>query len=341
MKSLKPPGKEHLFSLCATVLTLISLVLTGIVLGREIGTELGLTGTAGTVTSWAIALIFDALWVGSVGMARRAINQRSRNGMAVAVSASIAAAVVSAVVLHKLGHAGVWSTAPVLAAAFWALAIFSEATLASPETEDQIRATAAKARDDAALARAQARRLASEAETEVITSTAQHLAEAHRMVVQAQILTKTQERIDKARAEAERKLRKVDAKYGKDARAFAARSLDVVYRPAVSGGTGDVPQVSAPESIPPLGAVPPPDDGVPGVTLADVAAVAGVETPVPGEPLSDEQIAVVLRHLRYSDAPPLSYRQASAVFRLSGFKGSQERVRKVWGQLASAPEVEA
>ncbi|MFC3238203.1 hypothetical protein ACFOL3_34325, partial [Streptomyces nitrosporeus] len=41
--------------------------------------------------------------------------------------------------------------------------------------------------------------------------------------------------------------------------------------------------------------------------LADLAAVAGVPAPEPGEPLTDGQVDVVLRHLRYADDPPLSY----------------------------------
>ncbi|MEU4878297.1 hypothetical protein [Streptomyces sp. NPDC021608] len=69
------------------------------------------------------------------------------------------------------------------------------------------------------------------------------------------------------------------------------------------------------------------------VTLAELATVAGVTTPEPGEPLTDAQIGVVLRHLRYSDDPPLSYRKAGERFRHRGFQGSEERVRRAWGAL--------
>ncbi|MET9957109.1 hypothetical protein ABZ135_36915 [Streptomyces sp. NPDC006339] len=69
--------------------------------------------------------------------------------------------------------------------------------------------------------------------------------------------------------------------------------------------------------------------------LADLAAVAGVSVPVPGEPLTDAQMGVVLRHLRYSDDPPLSYRQARDQYRAAGFVGSEERIRQVWGELRS------
>lgn len=74
------------------------------------------------------------------------------------------------------------------------------------------------------------------------------------------------------------------------------------------------------------------------VTLEELAAVAGVSTPEPGEHLTDRQVDVVLRHLRYRDDPPLSYRQAVAAFREAGFVGSEKRVRRAWGSLLSIEE---
>jgi hypothetical protein len=73
-------------------------------------------------------------------------------------------------------------------------------------------------------------------------------------------------------------------------------------------------------------------------TLEDIAAVTGVPVPEPGERLTDGQMDVVLRHLRYSDDPPLSYRQAMNAFRDAGFVGSEERVRRVWAALMSKEE---
>ncbi|MDO0929754.1 hypothetical protein QQY24_32025 [Streptomyces sp. TG1A-8] len=83
--------------------------------------------------------------------------------------------------------------------------------------------------------------------------------------------------------------------------------------------------------------------GTPGVTpsgtpahderLADLAAVAGVPVPVPGEPLTDAQIGVVLRRMRYDEDPPLSYRQARDAFRRARYMGSEERIRHAWAAL--------
>ncbi|MER6503227.1 hypothetical protein ABT218_28675 [Streptomyces sp. NPDC001455] len=75
-------------------------------------------------------------------------------------------------------------------------------------------------------------------------------------------------------------------------------------------------------------------------TLEEIAAVAGVTTPAPGDRLTDEQLDVVLRHLRYSDDPPLSYRQAVTAFRDAGYVGGEQRVRKAWGQLMSHEETD-
>ncbi|MEU5547536.1 hypothetical protein AB0G85_35100 [Streptomyces sioyaensis] len=72
-----------------------------------------------------------------------------------------------------------------------------------------------------------------------------------------------------------------------------------------------------------------------GVTLAELAAVRGVPTPAPGEALTDDQLGVVLRYLRYNEDPPRSYRAAVKAFRRLGYIGSEERVRRVWGAQVS------
>ncbi|MFZ4240850.1 hypothetical protein ACOZGD_37520 [Streptomyces murinus] len=69
------------------------------------------------------------------------------------------------------------------------------------------------------------------------------------------------------------------------------------------------------------------------VPLERLASVAGVPVPQPGVQLSDAQIGVVLRHLRYADVPPVSYRQARDGFRADGFVASEERIRRAWAAL--------
>lgn len=111
--------------------------------------------------------------------------------------------------------------------------------------------------------------------------------------------------------------------------------------PALAPAT--VPEVEQPVEADPVTPVPDPDTqmeppAVPAVTLADLAAVAGVPVPVTGETLTADQLTLVLRHLRYQDDPPLSYRTAVTAFRDAGFVGSEERVRKAWGDLMSREE---
>ncbi|MGW2680921.1 hypothetical protein [Streptomyces sp. NPDC001436] len=72
---------------------------------------------------------------------------------------------------------------------------------------------------------------------------------------------------------------------------------------------------------------------VTAMTLEQVAAVAGVPVPRPGERLTDAQLLVVLRHLCYREDPPLSYRAAVHAFREAGFMAGEERIRVTWREL--------
>ncbi|MFJ3637950.1 hypothetical protein [Streptomyces sp. NPDC090112] len=105
---------------------------------------------------------------------------------------------------------------------------------------------------------------------------------------------------------------------------------------SVTGGRdGEDTQVNTPTPDFTTGGVTP---AVTPVTLDQLAAIAGVDTPLIGEPLTDEQIVVVLRFLRYSADPPLSYRQTVAAFRESGFTGGESRIRGAWATLMAQEE---
>ncbi|MFJ4783253.1 hypothetical protein [Streptomyces sp. NPDC088794] len=120
--------------------------------------------------------------------------------------------------------------------------------------------------------------------------------------------------------------------------ALAATTEDSVTPPVTEEGTQVTPLLPA---VPPPRVTPVTPPVEPPVTLKELAAIAGVPTPALGEPLTDAQLVVVLRHLRYLDDPPLSYRQAVAAFREAGFVGGEQRVRKAWGSLMSHEETEA
>jgi hypothetical protein len=89
-----------------------------------------------------------------------------------------------------------------------------------------------------------------------------------------------------------------------------------------TGGTGNGTQATLPPATP--------------ETLADLATVTRVPTPVPGEALSADQLRVVLRWLRYQEDPPLSYRSARDLFRQLGFVGAEDRIRPTWAALVAA-----
>ncbi|MFD8254697.1 hypothetical protein [Streptomyces werraensis] len=346
----------NVFALVETLLTLAALTLVAITVGSQLGPLLGLTGTAGHIAGWSIALVYDALWIGALRMSEAAIRQRSRIGMAVMLGLSAAAVGVSTGTLLVLGHAKVFAFVPLAAALFMALRIFAAHVLADDDTAATIAAQDAADRRARALARADARHLSTTAVTDVMTETAGHLGEMARQIARAETLTKAEQRIAKARAKAEERLREADKEHGELAAAFAARPLTLTV-PAP--GTPRAANVPAPTEKPALVTAAPapgtatgtqastpasPADGTADtppahpVTLTDLATVKGVPTPVPGEPLTDAQLDVVLRHLRYTDDPPRSYRQARADFRDRGFVGSEERVRRVWGALLTHEE---
>lgn len=351
------------FAVVEKLLTLAALALVAVTVGGQLGPILDLDGRLGQIAGWSIALVYDALWIGALRLSDAAIRQRSRLGMTVMLGLSLAALGVSTGTLLVLGHAKVFAFVPLAAAAFMGLRLFAGNVLADHTTATQIAAQSAADRNTRALAAADARHLRAAAVTDVVTETAGHLGEMERQIARAETLTKAEARIAKARAKAEERLRKADEEHGEKAAAFAARTLTLAVpttgTPALPTGTpraattpapaveaAPVTSTERPVTVDGTQASTPADttggtaDTVPAhpVTLADLAAVAGVPTPVPGEALTDGQLDVVLRHLRYTDDPPRSYRQARDDFRAAGFVGSEERVRRVWSALMENEE---
>ncbi|PAZ15653.1 hypothetical protein CLM62_12720 [Streptomyces sp. SA15] len=341
------------FAVVEKLLTLAALVLVAVTVGGQLGQILGLHGTLGMLVGWSIAIVYDALWIGALRMSEVAIRQRSAVGIAVMIGLSVVAVGTSTATLLVLGHAQVFAFVPVAAALFMGLRLFAGNVLADAETAAVIAEQSAADRNARALAAADARHLRSEATTDVLTETAGHLAEMERQIARADVLTRAQAQINEARAKAEGRLAKSEKEHGVAALAYTERDLSLaVSRPAVTAGgdtraeldghtvvTQATPEIE-PVTIPPVTAdetdmvegcdQTPIEDGM---DLAELAAVAGVELPQPGARLSDEQLAVVLRWLRYGMEPPRSYRQAQKDFRAAGFTAREERVRRVWGEI--------
>ncbi|MEV5944720.1 hypothetical protein [Streptomyces sp. NPDC051994] len=343
----------NVFALIEKLLTAASLALVAITVGGQLDRMLGLHGWLGTAASWSIAIVFDALWIGALRMSEVAIRQRSMLGIAVMLSLSAVAVGASSTILLVLGHAKVFAFAPVAAALFMGLRLFADNVLADTDTAAVIAEQSAADRNARALAAADARHLSSGATTDVVTETAGHLAEMQRQIARADVLTKAQAEINRARSEAEKRLQKSEKDHGTAALAFAERAFALtVTRPMVTaagdtasrqGGHTVVTQASPEIEAVTIPAVTLDEtdtnegcDQAPvkdPMTIAELAAIEGVETPQPGERLSDGQLAVVLRWLRYGMDPPRSYRQAQKEFRTAGFTAREERVRHMWVEI--------
>jgi hypothetical protein len=350
---LRAIGRVDPFAVIEKLLTVASLALVAITVGGQLGEMIGVHGKVGMVVAWSIAIVYDALWIGALRMSEIAIRQRSRVGMVVMLGLSASAVGVSATILLMLGHAKVFAFVPVAAALFMGLRLFAGNVLADAGTAARIAEQSAADRNARALAAADARHLRSEAVTDVVTETAGHLGEMERQIARADVLTKAQAQINKARSKAEERLAKSENEHGAAALAFTRRDLTLaVSRPAVTpagdtaahaGGHAVVTQakpeieavtirpVTADETDMVAGPEQTPVGD--GMTLQELADIAAVELPQPGVTLSDEQLAVVLRWLRYGMEPPRSYRQAQAEFRSHGFKAREERVRRTWGEI--------
>lgn len=339
----------NLFAVVEKLLTLAALALVAITVGGQVGQMLGLQGAVATAAGWSIALVYDVLWIGALRMSEVAIRQRSKIGMAVMFGLTIIAIAVSTLTLWKLGHAQVFAGVPAAAALFMALRLFVSNMLADDDTANQIADQSAAARNAHALAAAEARHLRAEAETDVVTETAGHLADMTRQIARAKVLTEAQAQIDKARAKAEAVLAEADKKHGEKAAAFMSRELLTVgSRPAVTPGGHTPPELDGhtvvTQVIPEIETVTTPPVTHPEIateqalvedamTLQELAQAGGVDLPEAGVTLSDEQLEIVLRWLRYSMEPPRSYRQAQEAFRKAGYRAREERVRRIWGEI--------
>jgi hypothetical protein len=341
------------FAIVEKLLTLASLALVAITVGGQLGEMIGVHGKVGLVVAWSIAIVYDALWIGALRMSEIAIRQRSTVGMIVMLGLSAVAVGVSATILLMLGHAKVFAFVPVAAALFMGLRLFAGNVLADADTARRIAEQSAADRNAQALAAADARHLRSEATTDVLAETAGHLGEMQKQIARANVLTRAQAEINEARAKAEERLQKSEKEHGAAARAFAERDLILtVTRPAVTASgdtraeleghavvTQATPEIEAVTVHPVTG----PETEVSETVgqapvsnpmdLSELASAAGVPLPEPGGRLTDGQLEVVLRWLRYGMEPPRSYRQAQEDFRKHGFQAREERVRHAWREI--------
>ncbi|WP_406255239.1 hypothetical protein [Streptomyces chartreusis] len=300
----------------------------GEILAHQAPTELALT----------VAVIYDAVWLYALAMETAHRRQGSKGTLPAVLGWAFLVTSVAVLFTHGLMYATpvvavIGAVVPAAAKATLIMAVERDATRISAGAQKQIDAVRSATRDQVAIGRAVTR-----AKTDRQKTAAALEREERKARGEAQ----------KVRHEAAEELTKVTAEHPVSEvqqevpAVFSdedlARVLNTWSDGGVSLGVSPVsPQVSPVSPTREL----PASQGA-GHTpldwdaLAAVAAVAGVETPQPGEPLSEEQLTVVLRWLRHSDNPPLSYRKALAAYRAAGFSAKEERVRKAYAALEDA-----
>ncbi|MFI5548838.1 hypothetical protein [Streptomyces sp. NPDC051738] len=290
-----------------------------------------------------VAGIYDAVWLYALAMETAHRRQGSKGTLPAVLGWVFLVTSVGVLFTHGLMYATpvvavIGAVVPAAAKATLIMAVERDATRISPQAQHQIDAVRSATRDQVAIGRAVTRAKADRQKTAAVLEREEHKARG-----QAQ----------KERHKAAKDLAKVASKNpvtgtpqevpalfsDEDLARVLGQWSDGGVSPGVSPVSPQVGPVSPTPELPAAqGAGHTPLDWA---ALAQVAAVAGVETPQPGEPLSEEQLTVVLRWLRHSENPPLSYRKALAAYRAAGFSAKEERVRKAYAALIDAEEAEA
>ncbi|MFJ3775018.1 hypothetical protein ACIPX0_25315 [Streptomyces sp. NPDC090075] len=289
-----------------------------------------------------VAGIYDAVWLYALAMETAHRRQGSKATLPAVLGWVFLVTSVGVLFTHGLIYstpavAVIGAVVPAAAKATLIMAVERESTRISAGAQQQIDAVRSATRDQVAIGRAVTR-----AKSDRHTTAAALQREEREAHGQAQ----------KLRHKAAEKLTKLAAKHPVDdvpqevpalfSDADLAQVLGQWTQDGVSPGVSPVsPQVGA---VSPIGELTGPQGAghapVDLSGLAGVAAVAGVETPEPGEPLTEDQLTVVLRWLRHSENPPLSYRKALAAYRAAGFSAKEERVRKAYAALIDAEDAQ-
>ncbi|MCX4698669.1 hypothetical protein [Streptomyces sp. NBC_01373] len=282
--------------------------------------------------AFTVAGIYDAVWLYALAMETAHRRQGSKATLPTALGWLFLITSVAVLFTHGLLYATavvavIGAVVPAAAKATLIMAVEREATRISPQAQAQIDAVRSATRDQVAIGRAVTRAKADRQTTAAVLEREEHKARG---------------KAQKTRHKAAEKLMEVTAEHPaadvpeEVPPLFSDEDLARVLGQWTQGGVSPTvsPQVGpvspAPELPASQGAGHTPLDWS---ELAQVAAVAGVDTPQPGEPLSEDQLTVVLRWLRHSQNPPLSYRKALAAYRGAGFVAKEERVRKAYAAL--------
>ncbi|WP_327691654.1 hypothetical protein OG870_27805 [Streptomyces sp. NBC_00461] len=288
--------------------------------------------------AYTVAGIYDAVWLYALAMETAHRRQGSSGKLPASLGWLFLVTSVGVLVTHGLLYATaivavIGAVVPAAAKATLIMAVERDTTRISPSAQQQIDAVRSATRDQVAIGRAVTRAKADRHKTAAHLEREEHAARGRAHKVRHAAAEKLAELASEHPA--------ADLPEGVPA-LFSDEDLAQVLGQWTQEGVSPVsPQVSP---VSPIGEIAAakgeghtPLDW-PG--LAHVAAVVGVETPRPGEPLTEEQLMVVLRWLRHSENPPLSYRKALAAYRAAGFSAKEERVRKAYAALIDAEDAQ-
>ncbi|PWI15571.1 hypothetical protein DI272_16370 [Streptomyces sp. Act143] len=293
-----------------------------------------------------VAGIYDAVWLYALAMETAHRRQGSKGTLPATLGWVFLLTSVGVLFTHGLLYATavvavIGAVVPAAAKATLIMAVERDATRISAAAQQQIDAVRSATRDQVAIGRAVTRAKTDRQKTAAALEREE---------------LKARGKAQKVRHEAAEKLTEVTTGHPvteapeEVPALFSDEDLARVLGQWSHGGVS--PAVSPPVSpvSPQVGPVSPPREiaapqggghtSLDWSRLVQVAAVAGVETPQPGEQLTEEQLTVVLRWLRHSENPPLSYRKALAAYRAAGFSAKEERVRKAYADLVEAEDTQ-
>ncbi|MGW2961222.1 hypothetical protein ACWDGI_22515 [Streptomyces sp. NPDC001220] len=318
----------------------LPVALTGMSLGWTVYAvgEI-LSRQAPPALAMTVAGIYDAVWLYALAMETAHRRQGSKGTLPAVLGWVFLVTSVGVLFTHGLMYATpaiavIGAVVPAAAKATLIMAVERESTRISSGAQQQIDAVRSATRDQVAIGRAVTRAKADRHKTAAVLEREERKARG-----QAQ----------KVRHEAAAELTKLTTEHPVDGdpQEIPALFSDDDLARVLGQWTQDSVSPVSPQVAPvsPAGELTAPQDAghtPPDLTgLAEVAAVAGVATPEPGEPLSEEQLTVVLRWLRHSDNPPLSYRKALTAYRAAGFSAKEERVRKAYAALIDAEDAQS
>ena len=337
-----------------TALTALSLGWTVYAVGEILSRQ------APAPLAYTVAGIYDAVWLYALAMETAHRRQGSNGTLPAVLGWLFLVTSVGVLFTHGLMDATtvvavIGAIVPAAAKATLIMAVERDATRISPAAQGQIDAVRSATRDQVAVGRAVTRAKADRQTTAAALDREERRARGKAQKTRHKAAKDLAKVVDKSPVDGMDAVAEIPALFSDDDLARVLGEWSGGDTPAVSPAVSPVsPGVSLPVSpvSPQVGTVSPvpeitaPQDDEPAPVvdlsgLAEVAAVAGVDVPAPGEALSEEQLTVVLRWLRHSENPPLSYRRALAAYRAAGFSAKEERVRKAYAVLVAAEETDA